>query len=381
MAKTKSTSAQFVSTGICNFCQGEFEKPRMSQHLKFCKQRKAYQETANSTDAEKTRLFQLFVEGRYLPMYWLHLEMPASALLEDLDSFLRAMWLECCDHLSGFKVGKIAYSSPEPYFEWVDEEQDEPDTEQPEAENVVPDEVVAATDAASPQAKLTPDEAIGNLVELLYTEYRAYLTDLIGQPLEEIENKLLDLFTTRVQSDTTLLGSPEVQKEIHSLAHVIEIGLMESLAQADEENQYMDVELEKAVQVGTKFSYTYDYGSSTYLTLKVMAEREGVPVKDEDGDLVRILAQNVPPPMVCRECGKPATHVIAGYYDVTENALCEECAKKSEFRDGMLLPVVNSPRVGVCAYTGGVEMAWEFEEEEWEEDEEDEEGEGEEEGE
>ncbi|MEO6890354.1 MAG: hypothetical protein ABI456_13360 [Ktedonobacteraceae bacterium] len=360
MAKTKSPSATLVSTGICNFCQGEFEKARMSQHLKFCKQRKAYQETANSTDAEKMRLFQIFVEGKYLPVYWMHLEMPASALLEDLDAFLRAMWLECCDHLSGFKVGKIAYSSPEPYFEWGaglgdgeedggDEEQNEPDAEQAEPENVVPDAVVAATDAAPLQADLTPDEAISCLVELLYTEYRAYLTDLIDHPPAEIESKLIDLFTTRVQSGLVLLSSPEVQKSIHSLTDVIEIGLMESMAQADEENQDMDVELQKALQVGTKFSYTYDYGSSTYLTLKVMAEREGVPVKDEDGDLVQILAQNVPPPMVCRECGKPATHVISGYYYVTENALCEECAKKSEFRDGMLLPVVNSPRVGVCA--------------------------------
>ncbi|MDQ2716692.1 MAG: hypothetical protein M3Z08_17440, partial [Chloroflexota bacterium] len=269
-------------------------------------------------------------------------------------------------------------------FEWAaeeDEEQDEAGAEQQEPENVVPDEAVAATAATAPQANLTPDEAISNLVELLYTEYRAYLTDLIGHSPAEIESKLIDLFTTRVQSDMTLLGDPDVQKEIHSLAHVIEIGFMESMAQADEENQDMDVELQKAVQVGTKFSYTYDYGSSTYLTLRVMAEREGVPVKEEDRDIVQILAQNVPPPMVCRECGRPATHVISGYYQVDGNALCEQCAKKSEFRDGMLLPVVNSPRVGVCAYTGGVEMAWEFEDEDWEEDAEDEEGEEEEKGE
>jgi hypothetical protein len=36
----------------------------------------------------------------------------------------------------------------------------------------------------------------------------------------------------------------------------------------------------------------------------------------------------------------------------------------------MMLPIVNSPRVGVCGYSGGEEVAWDGEEYEDEEDEE-----------
>jgi len=35
-------------------------------------------------------------------MYWLHVEFPGTLTLQDLDSFLRYIWLECCGHLSNF---------------------------------------------------------------------------------------------------------------------------------------------------------------------------------------------------------------------------------------------------------------------------------------
>src|SRR3990172_8965481 len=37
--------------------------------------------------------------------FWLDLEMRGSATLEKLDAYLRAIWLECCGHLSKFTVG------------------------------------------------------------------------------------------------------------------------------------------------------------------------------------------------------------------------------------------------------------------------------------
>ena len=66
---------------------------------------------------------------------------------------------------------------------------------------------------------------------------------------------------------------------------------------------------------------------------------------------VTILARNVPPVILCKVCGKPATKVVAGYYNAEENAYCNKCARHSRDAD-MMLPVVNSPRVGVCGYTG-----------------------------
>src|SRR5260370_4450197 len=93
-----------VSKGICNFCKGEFEKAKMTQHLKYCKQRAAEIaiELVSTPTQKKTRFFHILVEGRYNPQYWMHLELSASDYLADLDDFLRAMWLECCGHLSEF---------------------------------------------------------------------------------------------------------------------------------------------------------------------------------------------------------------------------------------------------------------------------------------
>jgi hypothetical protein len=36
--------------------------------------------------------------------------MPATAILRDLDQFLRQIWLECCGHLSAFKIAGTQYS-------------------------------------------------------------------------------------------------------------------------------------------------------------------------------------------------------------------------------------------------------------------------------
>jgi hypothetical protein len=56
-------------------------------------------------------LHHLRVQADGLPMFWLDLEMRGSATLKDLDSYLRAIWLECCGHLSQFSVG--GWGSPE----------------------------------------------------------------------------------------------------------------------------------------------------------------------------------------------------------------------------------------------------------------------------
>lgn len=143
----------------------------------------------------------------------------------------------------------------------------------------------------------------------------------------------------------------------------------------------MSIELEKALKVGQKFSYTYDFGSSTDLTLKVIAEREGIAgagdaeSEDEDEDTIQVMARNEPPVIPCRSCGKPAVGIFVGYGAPQYGAVCETCAKtkRGEYDEGML-PIVNSPRVGVCGYTGDAEYVdWDEEELDEEEDEDEEE--------
>src|SRR5947209_18333188 len=107
--------------GLCKFCRGEFEKAKMSQHLKNCKARARMEaETAKSPKGKKflrTKLFHIVLEGKYNPQYWMHIEMPAEAQLIHLDDFIRAAWVECCDHLSAFQIGEFYYKSEPPYFD------------------------------------------------------------------------------------------------------------------------------------------------------------------------------------------------------------------------------------------------------------------------
>jgi hypothetical protein len=111
----------------------------------------------------------------------------------------------------------------------------------------------------------------------------------------------------------------------------------------------MRASLSQVLELGMKFSYEYDYGSTTALTLKVVALRDqGTPK-----GAVQLLASNEAPQVSCQRCGtQPATQVCTECAWNGEGWLCEACAVAHECGDEMCLPVVNSPRVGVCGYTG-----------------------------
>lgn len=228
--------ARQTSTGTCYFCRGEFSKSSMTRHLETCQQRAiAEAKTGSRQKIQKTRKFHLVVEGRYLPIYWMHLEVAASSTLATLDSFLRGVWLECCGHLSAFEIGGVRY----------------------------------AVDAG--------------------------MDDEWGM---------------------------------------------------DEKS--MRVKIDKVLSPGQTCSYEYDYGTTTDLKLKVISERE----VEAKGKAIQVLARNNQPMILCEVCGKPATSVCSQCIYDDRGWVCGTCAEDHECGEDMLLPVVNSPRVGMCAYTG-----------------------------
>ena len=94
------------SRGKCAFCGKEMTKGGLSKHLKSCAKRQEAVAAANQAKSGKVqRLYHLQVRDAWQPDFWLHLEMNGTATLKDLDSYLRAIWLECCGHLSQFSVG------------------------------------------------------------------------------------------------------------------------------------------------------------------------------------------------------------------------------------------------------------------------------------
>jgi hypothetical protein len=113
-----------------------------------------------------------------------------------------------------------------------------------------------------------------------------------------------------------------------------------------DEEKGMGAPLGQVVDVGDKFSYEYDFGFTTELALKVV----GFWNQDKPKGAVQLLARNEPPQIACVQCEtQPATQICTQCEDAW---LCESCAAAHGCGEEMLLPVVNSPRVGVCAYTG-----------------------------
>ena len=129
----------------------------------------------------------------------------------------------------------------------------------------------------------------------------------------------------------------------------------------------MNYRLKDVVDVGDSFLYEYDFASMTELVLSVNSSHEGEKKNNE----IVILSRNNPPKLMCSKCKCREAKWVSpdGYYG-GEPFWCEECLKEEnreegeyedefedeyedDFEPDFLLPVCNSPRMGVCGYEGG----------------------------
>ena len=94
--------------GTCLVCQENIEHRSITKHIEHCLEKYERNKRSNNYDG-KEKIFRMkMVSEKY---FWLYVEVNGSALLEDLDFFLREIWLECCDHLSQFKIDGERYLS------------------------------------------------------------------------------------------------------------------------------------------------------------------------------------------------------------------------------------------------------------------------------
>ena len=103
--------------------------------------------------------------------------------------------------------------------------------------------------------------------------------------------------------------------------------------------------VDRALPVGTRFGYEYDFGSTTELTGKAVRLIERTRLAATP----RIVARNRPPAIPCESCDQAATQLCSfcggtAVCDACRDAHSEECGGEG------LLPLVNSPRAGVCCY-------------------------------
>ncbi|MDR1180542.1 MAG: hypothetical protein LBL13_00985 [Bacteroidales bacterium] len=125
--------------------------------------------------------------------------------------------------------------------------------------------------------------------------------------------------------------------------------------EAIDEDISMDAEAGNILHKGLKLRYEYDFGSSTYLVLNVIKEYP-IEVKER----LVLLSRNEPLELLCHCCKtEPATQICTVHGWNEESIFCDTCAKKHakkcpDFKEYAALPVVNSPRMGVCSYNGGL---------------------------
>lgn len=202
----------------------------MTKHLSACPQRRAIIERADGKKGASETLFHLRAQAAYQSGFWLDLEMRGNAKLADLDHYLRAIWLECCGHMSQFSMGKGS-----------------------------------------------------------------------GEEISQDRN-------------AKVVFTPDVQ-----LTHI------------------------------------YDFGTSSETLIKVVGMREGKPTTAHP---IALMARNLMPEAKCIKCEKPAAWLCTECLieDDVWGTLCDKHAKTHPHGNyGEPIPLVNSPRLGMCGYDGPAE--------------------------
>jgi Plasmid pRiA4b ORF-3-like protein len=197
----------------------------------------------------------------------------------------------------------------------------------------------------------------------------------LAKHLQDIEKKIkapTPAFHVRVSSDEmflNLLVSSEAQLgELDDFLRAIWLeccGHMSSFRlkgkrydiSFDEDSEFgesMEAEIKDVFRENAVFKYEYDFGSTTTLEVKVL--KPYYVLMDES---IILLSRNEPLAIMCGMCKtKPAVKLCTVHIYEEHAFYCKDCQKKhakvcEDFNDYAALPVVNSPRMGVCAYDGG----------------------------
>lgn len=242
------------SKGRCFFCGKSFAKAGINRHLVT-----HFREKEKTGLPGKSFLVKIETNRRWgSSPYFLSLWIDGETKLKDLDSFLRDIWLECCNHMSAFRdpnKGALALFEDEDDIEFEGMDEDDDDIFGIDDENVIP----------------------------------------------------------------------------------------------------MDCKTKNLFSKGLELDFDYDFGSTTELSMTVMEEYS----VRADAKIV-LLSRNEPLKIMCAVCGiSPASLMCTVCMYNGGSVFCEKCAvihakQCKDFKDYAAMPVVNSPRMGVCGYTGGV---------------------------
>jgi hypothetical protein len=110
----------------------------------------------------------------------------------------------------------------------------------------------------------------------------------------------------------------------------------------------MGKEIGAVLMPSMEILYDYDFGSTTTLKVSVVGVGGGSIGKRK----IELVARNNALTPTCELCGDAATFICPQCAYEESGWLCEKCVEKHDCGLGAFLPIVNSPRSGVCGYTG-----------------------------
>ncbi|MET4082374.1 hypothetical protein ABIB40_002332 [Pedobacter sp. UYP30] len=245
------------STGKCLYCKETFLKAGIGRHLQKHLQEKFLLSKPGNSFLLKVEENPKWETRPYFLILWID----GETKINELDDFLRQIWLECCGHMSSFTNSKMKKQNGS-MFDFFD---------------------------------------AGNLLEQgKVKQYEKLMEENCGEVA-------------------------------------------------------MSKKAKKTLAKGLKLIYQYDFGSTTELQVTVLND---YPIQADDR--IVLLSRNEPLGLLCDLCGKKlATQICSICCSNSDEAyFCTACSKKHaktcpDFEDYAKLPMVNSPRMGVCAYEGG----------------------------
>ncbi len=113
----------------------------------------------------------------------------------------------------------------------------------------------------------------------------------------------------------------------------------------DYDEKSMNIKLKEIVSPNLKFNYEYDFGTTTELSLECIKEKSG-------NKGINIVARNEPLDLKCEKCKDKAKSVCVQCIWDGKGFFCTKCSKQHKCVEPYFLPIVNSPRMGMCGFTG-----------------------------
>jgi hypothetical protein len=114
----------------------------------------------------------------------------------------------------------------------------------------------------------------------------------------------------------------------------------------------MSHKIQDVLAPGITLTHIYDFGTSSETEIKCVETRAGKPMTQHP---LVLMARNLSPAYECIECGQPATHLCLECLNEEETwgTLCDQhTATHPHDNYGEPIALVNSPRLGMCGYTG-----------------------------